>query len=67
MEIIVKAVIGYLVIVFGSSILGFMPVWLLWNWLCPTIFGLPEIDIIQSFGLVLLISCLFGALSSWGD
>lgn len=31
-----------------------LPVMLLWNWLMPEIFNLPEIGFIQSAGLVLL-------------
>ena len=28
-----------------------LPFWLMWNWLIPTIFGLPEITWLQAFGL----------------
>ena len=28
-----------------------LPFWLMWNWLIPTIFGLPEITLLQAFGL----------------
>ena len=28
-----------------------LPFWLLWNWLIPDIFGLPEITWLQAFGL----------------
>lgn len=38
-----------------------IPTWLLWNWLMPEIFGLPEIGLAQAFGLLLLSSCLFGS------
>jgi hypothetical protein len=42
-------------IVFGSVILFCalisLPFWLMWNWLIPTIFGLPEITWLQAFGL----------------
>jgi hypothetical protein len=36
-----------------------IPVWLLWNWLMPTIFSLPEITLLQSLGIMLLSSILF--------
>jgi hypothetical protein len=39
-------------------ILGY-PLMLLWNWLMPTIFGLPEITLWQSLGLNLLSTILF--------
>ena len=42
-------------VVFGSVILFCalisLPFWLMWNWLIPTIFGLPEITLLQAFGL----------------
>ena len=33
---------------------------LLWNWLLPEIFGLPEISFWQAFGLLLLSKIIFG-------
>ena len=51
-------VLGYTTgaIVLGavSIVLLFVPFWLLWNWLMP-LFGLPEITILQSIGLYLLL------------
>ena len=42
-------------IVFGGVILFCalvsLPFWLMWNWLIPDIFGLPEITWLQAFGL----------------
>lgn len=35
------------------------PLTLIWNWLCPDIFGLPAITFWQSVGLMLLLSLLF--------
>ena len=35
------------------------PLWLLWNWLMPAIFGLPHITFWQAVGLNLLSSILF--------
>ena len=32
-----------------------IPFWALWNWLIPTIFGLPKITIVQAYGLSLFI------------
>jgi len=37
-----------------SIVLLFVPFWLLWNWLMP-LFGLPEITLLQSVGLYLLL------------
>jgi hypothetical protein len=35
------------------------PLWLLWNWLMPLIFGLPQITFWQAVGLNMLSSILF--------
>ena len=35
-----------------------IPLCLLWNWLMPYIFGLPKLNILQTFGLSILISLL---------
>lgn len=36
-----------------------LPVWLLWNWLMPAIFGLAQIKLTQALGLLLLSNLLF--------
>ena len=41
-----------------------LPFWLLWNWLIPNIFGLPEITLLQAFGLWILITLLRSSTSS---
>jgi membrane protein required for beta-lactamase induction len=50
------ALIGLIAIVI--VILGY-PLMLLWNWLMPVIFGLPEITFWQAIGLNLLSTILF--------
>ena len=52
-------------ILFISAIMFFVvglvlsiPLCLLWNWLMPFIFGLPELNLLQTFGLSVLISLL---------
>ena len=52
-------------ILFISAIMFFVvglalsiPLCLLWNWLMPFIFGLPKLNLLQSFGLSLLVSLL---------
>ena len=35
-----------------------IPLWLLWNWLMPHIFGLPTINILEAFGLSALVTFL---------
>ena len=54
-----------LVILLISAIMFFVigmvlsiPLCLLWNWLMPFIFGLPKLNLLQTFGLSILISLL---------
>ena len=52
-------------ILFISAIMFFIvglvlsiPLCLLWNWLMPFIFGLPKLNLLQTFGLLVLVSLL---------
>lgn len=49
-------VLGFLV---ALGLLIALPIMLLWNWLCPTLFGLPTVTFWQSLGLFALLRCLF--------
>ena len=54
-------VLAFMVVLLGVFFIGAvisLPFWLLWNWLIPNIFGLPEITWLQAFGLWLLITLL---------
>lgn len=53
---IILEFIGLLCIV--AVLLGY-PLMLLWNWLMPVIFNLPEISFWQAIGLNILSSTLF--------
>jgi hypothetical protein len=44
-----------------------LPVMLLWDWLMPTIFGLPEITWFQAWGLLWLTGILFRPSMSHKD
>jgi hypothetical protein len=57
METLAK-LIGVLVIIAITILLLSFPVMWLWNWLMPTLFGLTEINWLQSVGLLLLINLL---------
>lgn len=46
------------------ALLAGLPVMLLWNWLMPKIFGLPELTFLQAFGMFWLTSILFKGQSS---
>lgn len=48
-------------VAFLISLVLALPVMWLWNWLCPELFGLPEIKFLQSWGLMVLFSILFGS------
>lgn len=54
---------GAIVLVWAiiAAIIGFPIKWL-WNWLMPTLFGLPEISFWMALGIALLISILFGGV-----
>ena len=43
---------------FGVAAMGAVVMWL-WNWLIPTLFHGPEIDYLQTLGLMLLSRILF--------
>ena len=48
-----------LLFIFGISVLFAIPVWLLWNWLMPVIFGVTKITLLQAWGVTFLTSLLF--------
>lgn len=57
--------IGFFLFLFVFvSVLYSVPVMFLWNWICPTLFGLPEITLFQSWGLIFLCSLLFKSNSN---
>ena len=56
----VAAVIGMIAI--AIVLLGY-PLMLLWNWLMPIIFGLPEFTFWQAIGLNILSTILFVCIS----
>lgn len=51
-------------IVFLITLILSLPILWLWNWLCPDIFGLPEITWLQAWGLGILGNLLFGGVTS---
>lgn len=59
--------LAYLIIIVMLAVVAAVlaiPVWLLWNWLMPIIFGVTKITIIQSWGISWLCSLLFGGSSN---
>lgn len=47
-----------------SALLMAFPVYLLWNWLMPEIFGLATLTFLEALGVSMLAECLFGRSSS---
>jgi len=38
-----------------------LPLWILWNWLVPSIFSLREINLVEAFGLLIMAKIMFSA------
>jgi hypothetical protein len=58
----IKVISGAIGVVLGFVIFCLVvaiPVMLLWDWLMPKIFGLPEITLLQALGLMVLSGILF--------
>ena len=56
-------IIGIVILAFSSLIMA-IPAYFVWNWLMPQIFHLPTLAYWQVWGLVFLLSLLFGGKSS---
>ena len=62
-----KNLVTIFVALFGALLLILLfslPVMLLWDWLMPKIFGLPEITLLQSIGLQILAYLILPRTSS---
>jgi hypothetical protein len=59
MEAAIQGLLGLLFWILFAAIIFVLPTWLLWNWLMPDLFGLPQITFFQSLGLILLCGMLF--------
>lgn len=57
-QIVLGVILGLLLLA-GLSLIGAIPLYFLWNWLMPTIFGLSSVTFFQSWGLVWLTGILF--------
>lgn len=51
--------VATLILIMLFALLSGVPVYFLWNWLCPKIFNLPVITFWQAVGLSALCGCLF--------
>ena len=59
MEKIAAAVGGLVIVIVVFGAILALPVYFLWNWLMPAIFGLKKITLLQALGINLLAACLF--------
>jgi hypothetical protein len=59
--------LGIVAIVALTAVLISVPVWLLWNWLMPVIFGLKTITWLPALGLSVLCGALFRSPGSSSD
>ena len=65
-DLIVGVFIGFIALVMYAffALLTAIVTMLLWNWLMPIIFGLPNITYWQAYGLQILIALLFSGTKS---
>ena len=54
---LVTATITFFSVLIVGIVLATMPFYLLWNWIMP-LFGLPNLTLVQCWGLILLIQIL---------
>jgi len=62
--VLVKSYIIGLIAFLGVGLLLSIPMCLIWNWLMPFIFGLPKLNILQTFGLSILINMFTSKLDT---
>ena len=60
MQFLLTLLIVPLLQVFVAAIVT-LPTWLLWNWIAVDVFKFPAISLLQTLGLILLLSFLFGS------
>lgn len=48
----------------SMSLIVLLPTWVLWNWLMPSLFNMPELTVLQTLGVLLLAGLLFGRQAS---
>lgn len=63
LKAIVLALMGLGLFVIYSAIVS-LPVMLLWDWIMPTLFDLPEITWLQAWGLLMLCGLLFKSITN---
>lgn len=65
-KIIIVAILGIVGVAIFAA-LGAIPLYFLWNWLMPALFGLKTVTFLQAIGLIFLTSILFKSSTSSSD
>lgn len=55
--VLITIIVGAVYHLIASFLLA-VPVWFLWNWIVPGVFGGPEVTLAQTVGLTLLVQLL---------
>lgn len=63
---IIGWVLAGIIFVILVALLMTIPIWLLWNWLMPAIFGIKTITFWQALGVAFLSNILFGGACKKG-
>lgn len=64
MKRVILAILIFIASIVVYSLLTAIPVFFLWNWLMPDLFGLSQVTFWQALGLSLLCGCLFTRTTS---
>ena len=56
------ALLTFLGMVCIFILIAAIPFWLLWNWLMPAIFKLPQINVLQAIALLFLLGIITGSI-----
>jgi len=57
--VFIIAVVMILTVLGGIAVLTVLPLWLIWNWMIPGLFGVPEISIFEALGLIVMARIIF--------
>ena len=63
-SVVISTILGGILGILVLCTIIALPLYFLWNWLIPPIFNLPEITMLQSFGLMLLSNLLFKSFNT---
>ena len=67
MEKFIGITVVILMAILGPPVVCFLPLWAIWNWVGVEVFNLSPISLFQSFGIMLMFSCILFPASGWGN